>query len=72
MKETINISLPTVFKRKLDKISKREHLNRSDIICEALRAYFVRREFQRLRSTLAPEAEKRGIYTDDDVFRQVS
>ena len=72
MKETINISLPAVFKRKLDKISKQEHLNRSEVVREALREYFVRREFQRLRSTLVPEAEKRGIYTDDDVFRQVS
>ena len=72
MKATINVSVPSKIKRELDKISKQDQLTRSDIVCEALRAYFARREFERLRATLVPEAEKRGIYTDDDVFRQVS
>jgi metal-responsive CopG/Arc/MetJ family transcriptional regulator len=72
MKDTINISLPGVLKRKLDRLAKQEQLNRSDVVREALREYLARREFQRLRSALLLEAEKRGIYTDEDVFRQVS
>lgn len=72
MKDTINISLPGVLKRKLDRLTKQEQLNRSDVVRDALREYFARREFQRLRSALLLEAEKRGIYTDEDVFRQVS
>jgi metal-responsive CopG/Arc/MetJ family transcriptional regulator len=72
MKDTINISLPGVLKRKLDKLTKQEQLNRSDVVRDALREYFARREFQRLRSALLLEAEKRGIYADEDVFRQVS
>lgn len=72
MRETISISVPKVMKQKLDRIIKREHLNRSDIVREALREYFTRQEFRRLRGLLIPEAEKRGIYTDEDVFREVS
>jgi metal-responsive CopG/Arc/MetJ family transcriptional regulator len=72
MKDSISISLPAVLKRKLDKLTKQEQINRSDVIRDALREYFTRREFQRLRSSLVLEAEKRGIYTDEDVFRQVS
>ena len=72
MRETITVSLPGWLRRKLDKLTKQEHLNRSDVVREALRQYLVRREFQRLRTTLIPEAEKRGIYTDEDVFRHVS
>ncbi|MGZ8436309.1 MAG: CopG family ribbon-helix-helix protein [Candidatus Binatia bacterium] len=72
MKDSISISLPGVLKRKLDKLTKQEQVNRSDVIRDALRQYFSRREFQRLRSSLVLEAEKRGIYTDEDVFRQVS
>ncbi|GAI59239.1 unnamed protein product, partial [marine sediment metagenome] len=29
-------------------------------------------EFRRLRQLMIPEAESRGFYTDEDVFRNVS
>jgi metal-responsive CopG/Arc/MetJ family transcriptional regulator len=51
---------------------KKEHLNRSDIIREALRQYFARQEFRRLRDIMVPEGECRGLYTDEDVFREIS
>lgn len=72
MKDSISISLPAVLKRKLDKLTKQEQINRSDVVRDALSEYFTRREFQRLRSSLMLEAEKRGIYTDEDVFHQIS
>jgi metal-responsive CopG/Arc/MetJ family transcriptional regulator len=72
MKDSISISLPGVLKRKLDKLTKQDQVKRSDVVREALREYFTRREFQRLRSSLVVEAEKRGLYTDEDIFRQVS
>ena len=61
-----------MLKRKLDKLTKQDQVNRSDVVREALREYFIRREFQRLRSSFVVEAEKRGLYTDEDIFRQVS
>ena len=72
MRETITISLPSSIKKKLDKIVKSEHLNRSYVVREALRQYFAVQEFRRLRRLMAPEAEKQGVYTDEDVFRLVS
>lgn len=72
MRETITISIPKSVKQRLDGIIKKEHLNRSDIVREALRQYFARQEFYRLRQLMVPEAESRGIYTDEDVFRSVS
>lgn len=72
MRETMTISLPAWLRRRLDKLTKEERLNRSDVVREALRQYLARREFQRLRTILVPEAEKRGLYTDEDVFREVS
>jgi len=72
MRETITISLPKSLRQKLDGMIKKEHLNRSDIIREALRQYFARQEFQRLRDMMVPEGERRGLYTDEDVFRKVS
>jgi len=72
MRETITISIPKSIKQKLDRMVKEEHLNRSDIVREALRQYFTRQEFRRLRQLMIPEAESRGFYTDEDVFRNVS
>jgi len=72
MRETITISIPKSIKQKLDRIIKEEHLNRSDVVREALRQYFTRQEFRRLRQLMIPEAESRGFYTDEDVFRKVT
>jgi len=72
MRETITISIPKSIKQKLDRMVKEEHLNRSDIVREALRQYFTRQEFRILRQLMIPEAESRGFYTDEDVFRNVS
>jgi len=72
MRETITISISKSIKQKLDKIVKEEHLNRSDVVREALRQYFTRQEFRRLRQLMIPEAESRGFYTDEDVFHKVS
>jgi metal-responsive CopG/Arc/MetJ family transcriptional regulator len=72
MRETITISLPKSLRQKLDGMIKKEHLNRSDIIREALRQYFARQEFRRLRALMVPEGERRGFYTDEDVFREIS
>jgi metal-responsive CopG/Arc/MetJ family transcriptional regulator len=72
MRKTITISLPEKVKKILDKITEQKHLNRSEVVREALRQYFSRQEFRRLRGLMLPEAEKRDIYTDEDVFQKVS
>jgi Arc/MetJ-type ribon-helix-helix transcriptional regulator len=72
MRETITISLPSSIKQKLDQLVKAEYVNRSDVVREALRQYFAIKEFRRLRGLMVPEAEHRGLYTDEDIFRSVS
>lgn len=72
MRETITISLPASLRRSLDRAVKEDQLNRSDVIREALRRFFAVREFRRLRGIMVSLAEKKGLYTDEDVFRRVS
>ncbi len=72
MRETIAISVSKSIKQKLDWMIEKEQINQGDIIREALRQYFARQEFRRIRQFMIPEAEQRGIYTDEDVFRRVS
>lgn len=72
MRETVTISISKNLKEKLDRQVKKEHLNRSDIVRDALRKYFAVLEFKELRLKMIPYAEKLGIYTDEDVFEKVS
>jgi len=72
MRESVSISLPHELRKKLDKISKDESINRSDIVREALQRYFFQHELAIIRRVMIPKARAQGIYTDEDVFRIVS
>jgi metal-responsive CopG/Arc/MetJ family transcriptional regulator len=72
VRESVTISLPTQLKKKLDRATKRDHVNRSDIVREALRQYFTLQDFRSIRGKAVSEAEARGIFTDEDVFKEVS
>ncbi len=51
MRETVTISISKNLKEKLDRQVKKEHLNRSDIVRDALRKYFAVIEFKELLAT---------------------
>lgn len=72
MNSTISVSIPKKMQAQLDKIAKREHLKKADIVRNALGRYIARQEFWAIREALVPEAQKKGIYTDEDVFKLVS
>lgn len=72
MRETVTISLPANLKKKLDQATKRGHVNRSDIVRDALRQYFALQDFKVIREKAVAEAEARGIFTDEDVFKEIS
>ena len=72
VRESISISLPEALKVELDEAVQAEGVSRSDVVREALREYLFVRRFRELRRELMPYAEARGIFTDDDVFREAS
>lgn len=72
MRESISISLPEELKAELDAVIRREGVTRSDVVREALKVYLFERRFRALRRELMPYAEAEGIFTDEDVFRDVS
>jgi metal-responsive CopG/Arc/MetJ family transcriptional regulator len=72
MRESIPISLPEKLQAELDQLTGAKGVSRSDLIREAVREYLFARKFRSLRRQLIPYAEARGIYTDEDVFREVS
>lgn len=72
MRESISISLPEPLKAELDRFTQAEGISRSDLVREAVREYLFTRRLRALRQELMPYAEAQGIYTDEDVFREVS
>ena len=72
MRKAVTVSLPEPLTEELDAISRAEGTSRSEVVREALKRYFVLREYRALRAELVIEAEAKGIVTDEDVFNQVS
>jgi len=69
LRKKITIRLPEQVKNELDRIVILEHASRSIVVSEAQRRSFAKREFQRLRGLMTAEAEKRGIFTYEDVLQ---
>lgn len=72
MRQSISISLPDQIKDELDRYVGERGLSRSDAVREAVQEYLFIRRFRELRRRLMPYAEAQGIYTDEDVFREIS
>ena len=69
---SISVRLPEELQKRLDEAVEAEQTNRSEILREALSTYLKLREFQRLRREMIPTAEAHDVYTDEDVFEDVS
>lgn len=72
MRESISISLPEEIKTEVDRLTEAEGISRSDLVREALQEYIFVRRVRMLRQRLMPYAEAQGVFTDEDVFREVS
>jgi metal-responsive CopG/Arc/MetJ family transcriptional regulator len=72
VRNAVTVSLPQALTAELDAASREAGTSRSEIVREALRRYFMLREYEALRAELVIEAESKGIVTDEDVFDRVS
>lgn len=72
MRNAVTVSLPQALTDELEAASREAGTSRSEIVREALRNYFMLREYRALRAELTAEAETKGIITDEDVFNRVS
>ena len=70
MREIITVSIPEDIKKQIDKIAEEEGTTRSNIIKESLQNYLFIREFRTLRARMMKESSR--VYTDKDIFEQVS
>ncbi len=72
MRQAITISLPEKIKKEVDSLKKEDGVTRSDIVRESLKDYIYFRKLNKLRNKMVIKAQKRGVFTDQDVFDIVS
>ena len=72
MRATLTISLPPQTRAELARAAKRRKLSQSEFVRRALQTQLWQDAFDESRRKMAPRARAIGIYTDEDVFKQIS
>ncbi len=72
MKQAITVRLDRDLQKRLDQVSKRLGISRSDVVRDAIRRQLSLLQFEQLRREILPFAEARGFLTDEDVFERIS
>ncbi|MGH7739335.1 MAG: ribbon-helix-helix protein, CopG family [bacterium] len=71
MKTMLTVRLSAELGRQLDKASKEEKIQVSEIVRESLSRYVAVLRFRELRKKAVKKAGAQGIYTDEDVFKRL-
>ena len=72
MRATLTISLPPGLRRDVSRAAKKDHMSESEFVRDALRRRLALDRFHSLRERAMAQAQARGIYTDEDVFKIIS
>ncbi len=72
MRSVLSISLPGKVARELDQFAKSQGRNKSDVIKESISIYLWEARFEGARKSLTAKAKKKGMVTDEDIFKKVS
>jgi metal-responsive CopG/Arc/MetJ family transcriptional regulator len=72
MRSVLSVSLPEKTSSELKKFAKSTGRSKSDIVKESINLYLWEARFGKMRGGLSVKAKKRGIVTEDDVFKAVS
>ena len=72
MRATLTISLPPQTRAELARAARRRKLSESEFVRRALQTQLWQDAFEESRRKLSARARAMGIYTDEDVFKQVS
>ena len=72
MRSVLSISLPDKVARELDRFAKSQGRNKSDVVKESISLYLWESRFADARKSMSSRAKKKGLVTDEDVFKEVS
>ncbi|EMF80925.1 ribbon-helix-helix protein, CopG family [Leptospira weilii serovar Topaz str. LT2116] len=71
MNQTVNISFEKALLKEIDKIAKREHRSRSELIREAARAYIEKRTRWQTIFDFTSKAIDQRAFSEKDVFNEI-
>jgi len=72
MRTVLSVSIPDKVARELDRFAKSRGRNKSDVVKESISIYLWESRFQDVRKSLSARAKKKGMVTDEDIFKDVS
>ncbi len=72
MRSVLSISLPDKLARELDQFAKSQGRNKSDVVKESISIYLWESRFGGTRNSLTAKTKKKGMVTDEDIFKEVS
>lgn len=72
MRSVLSISLPKKTSSELEKFAKNTGRSKSDIVKESINLYLWEAKFRKMQRYLSAKAKKRGVVSDEDVFKAVS
>jgi len=72
MRSVLSVSLPEKTSSELEKFAKSTGRSKSDIVKESINLYLWEAQFRKMQRRLSAKAKKRGIVSDEDVFKAVS
>jgi metal-responsive CopG/Arc/MetJ family transcriptional regulator len=72
MRSVLSISLPEKTSSELEKFAKSTGRSKSDIVKESIRLYLWEAQFREMQKRLSAKAKKRGMVSEEDVFKAVS
>ena len=72
MRSVLSISLPEKTSSELEKFARSTGRSKSDIVKESINLYLWEAQFRKMQRRLSAKAKKRGIVSEEDVFKAVS
>ena len=72
MRSVLSVSLPEKTSSELERFAKSTGRSKSDIVKESINLYLWEAQFRKMQRHLSGKAKKRGIVSEDDVFKAVS
>ena len=72
MGDTVTITLPGKVKSILETITEQEGIPVDELINTAIEEYLFFRQLRLLRQRMIAKAQAQGIYSEEDIFDQIS
>lgn len=71
MNQTVNISFEELLLIEIDKLAKKEHRSRSELIREAARTYIEKKTKWQAIFDFAEKSTKRSKISEQDIFKEI-